>query len=274
MDKSNSKHPPLVYLKMNSVSLFDISLKNWTRTPLSCTLPVDDGSRYVWGELGLLCSGGASHSGWEELGTQVFLLTMDWEVLSLPNMQVGRGTHGLWYRGATSTLLTFGGLASSGENSDIYIGFSPTLASCEILAIEFAEYQQLSDMREARSYVALSQYGSVLYICGQGSYQLEVFDPDANSFLNISIELPEAEPSFLFVDNGHLVVLSQKYLVRYQRKEDDSLEQLSLTQHRDLSLSSNMQPVVDSVNARVLVVAFDSCYSIQVDGSESTLAYA
>lgn len=123
-------------------------------------------------------------------------------------------------------------------------------------------------MKEGKSYINPCEFHSVVYLCGQGSYLMEAFDPATCTFLDIKIALPDAELSLVFQENKQLVVLSGKYVTRWRSEKGNKMVQCYQALHSDIGVFCNMAPVVDEVNGLVYIVDMGVCYSVKVDGSE------
>jgi len=103
----------LAYVQATQIQLFSISNRVWTSAPLQYPIYANDGSRYIWTETSLFCSGGSSYLGEGKNGSsrrEAYLLYpgKDWTVLRIADMTKPRAYHGLWYQ--KGVLVVFGGL--------------------------------------------------------------------------------------------------------------------------------------------------------------------
>lgn len=105
---------PLVYVEKNIIKVFSFEEMSWSILPLTSVVEADRGSRYVWTDSALFCSGGSSSIGggdqWVGL-RKACLLTegKQWTVAPLPDMRVVRFGQGLWWLAARRSVLVFGG---------------------------------------------------------------------------------------------------------------------------------------------------------------------
>jgi len=105
---------PLVYVETNRIKVFSLEKMTWSLLPLTSTVETDRGSRYVWTDSALFCSGGNGSVGggdqWVGM-REAYLLTegKQWTVTRLPDMRVARFGQGLWWLAARRSVLTFGG---------------------------------------------------------------------------------------------------------------------------------------------------------------------
>jgi len=125
-------------------------------------------------------------------------------------------------------------------------------------------------MKAGRSYFSPCKFHRLVYLCGQGSYLIEAFDPSNNLFLDMEVTLPEAGLCLTFQEREELVVLSGKFLTRWRVGQDGELVQCYQALHPDVGVFCNMAPVVDQVNGLVYIADMGVCYSVKVDGSERT----
>lgn len=103
----------LAYVQATQIQLFSISNRVWTSVPLQFPIVANDGSRYIWTEAALFCSGGNSYLGEGKNGSsrrESYLLSpgKNWAVTRIADMTKPRAYHGLWYQ--KGVLVVFGGL--------------------------------------------------------------------------------------------------------------------------------------------------------------------
>ena len=100
---------PLVYVEPTSLKVYNLARNEWKRVAIEGSVThVDDGTRYVWTERGLSCSGGEKHAGFESPYT-AFILNQHWKVTDMSEMTRGRSCHGLWTD--TNRVFAFGGMS-------------------------------------------------------------------------------------------------------------------------------------------------------------------
>ena len=104
----------LASVKSDKIRLFSVPRMTWLAFPLASPISVDHGSRYVWVEEGLFCSGGRDYTGWNERESgrrEAYILSEaeEWGVRRLADMLEVRWYHGLWWLKGQQTVFVFGG---------------------------------------------------------------------------------------------------------------------------------------------------------------------
>lgn len=110
------------------------------------------------------------------------------------------------------------------------------------------------------------EYRHYIYLCGRLTTSIEAFDLQSRVFLALSPLLPEHDTACLvFLESDELVVMSEKYVTRYQAgPEGHHLTQTSEQQHGSINTYSNMPPVV--VSGMVYYVDAGEVYRTYVHG--------
>ena len=140
-----------------------------------------------------------------------------------------------------------------------------------MLDMKTGAWSSLPCMQEARAELHPCAFRGLLYLCGKGSALIETFDPEAWVFRPFSFTLPEKYSACItVVDCCHLLVISEHY-ASWWAEETGLLTKVSLLQHEKRVVTCTMTPVLDQVNDLVYFANEEACFSIKLDGSETSL---
>ena len=239
---------PLVHIDWTGVAVFSFTSSSWTRSLLSTPLPLDWGSRWIWLETQLFCSGGMEDSE----SRKAYLIGRNWKVKQIANMLQARCYHGLWWDKTKTAVLVFGGYLRSDN---------VTVESMETEVWQDTVWQALPAMSSGRAGFNPCYFHFCLYLCGSGS--IEAFDLLTRTFLSLQMRLPDLSTCVTFIENSELVVVSETHMSRW-RVVDTELVCISERTYEDFYLTCNMPPVVDAVNGVVYVLEEGHCSAIQL----------
>ena len=93
-----------------NMKFYDMPSDRWVTFPLSSGVFVDSGTRYIWVDKELFCSGGIG-SG-DRGRSDAYLLSSagnQWQVTNLPSMMRVRWYHAMWWSAQLSIVHVFGG---------------------------------------------------------------------------------------------------------------------------------------------------------------------
>jgi len=112
----------LAYIEAQELQLYEVSTNCWHSAPLSSATAVDEGSMYVWTAKDLLCSGGSPYTGLgsSEKGSKCaysLACSENWSISRLPDMQVPRYFHGLYWFPPHNSVLVFSGKRHTGRSN-------------------------------------------------------------------------------------------------------------------------------------------------------------
>jgi len=104
------------------------------------------------------------------------------------------------------------------------------------MKVEEKTWRGAPDMREARYCFNPCLINSKVWLCGYGTMNIELFDPETNEFLpSPSAQLPESHFCCTVEHEGCLLVVSYSYITRYKiegnglTKMEERREQVSRT---------------------------------------------
>jgi len=280
----------LISVETHQVKIFSLQEKVWKCSPLQPAIAVYEGSRYVWVQGALFCSGGSRHTGYGRDGKcrrEALLLRGGevWKVQTVADLRVPRFAHALWWLASSRYILVFGGNSHTGTSNfhsadctshaasrTFYAGcnWHLDLKECEQLKLPSESWWaslwqpnwlEMSQMRDARSGFNPCEFHNFIYLCGAGSDCIEAFDPIESRFLLVQVRLPEEySRCLLYTQNEELVVMSEKYVTRYRAEEGHQLEKTEVKRHQSWSVLGNMAPVVRE--SLLYVVLVGKCYEI------------
>lgn len=121
-------------------------------------------------------------------------------------------------------------------------------------------------MNQGRSLFNPCEFKGVVYLCGLGSDEIEAFCPKTCMFLLMDVRLPEDSACCVFVEAEELIILSVKYVTRWEVNEQHQLVLQKSSQHLGCNLRCNTSPTVDSVNS-IIYTSSSSCFCLSIDGS-------
>ena len=123
----------------------------------------------------------------------------------------------------------------------------------------------LPDMREARAYFNPCLFRGAIYLCGNGSKMMEVFDPETNAIKTLQMTLPESASCCLYVDNDMLVVHSKSYILKYAVRPDGQLAEPTTVRSRAIDKYQNSQPIVDQAKRVFFLINEGNCISFTME---------
>ena len=261
----------LVSLIVDEMHVFDLITGTRDSIPLLQPILVDETSMWAWMKATLFCSGG--NSSFE--GRNAYKVLQSGTVVRLPDMNIPRKRHGLWWDSRRYKMIVFGGTFYSGEPSASqstsfteYVGFK----DCEELSQQADLWEILPTMREARSDFTPCEYRDWVYLCGKGAASIEVFHPEACFFHLLQVQQPEAYSACVLVmKDKQLVLLSDSYVTRWTIGKDGEVSPGSQTQLRwQVVLTCNMPPVLHACAGLVYTSYVGKCFCTQLDGSQQT----
>lgn len=113
--------------------------------------------------------------------------------------------------------------------------------------------------------MSVCEYSHFLYLCGDGSERIAVYDVRTGEFGGVEARLPEESACCIVPENGELVVISGKYVSKWRVSEGGELVQVGKAKHEKWEVGSNSVPVL---SAGLIYLAWDGeCYSLKVDGT-------
>jgi hypothetical protein len=121
-------------------------------------------------------------------------------------------------------------------------------------------------MHAARSFFTPCEFNACLYLCGNGSDLIEAFDPITYVFTSLNTSLPENNKCCMFVEDGKLVIISEKYVTKWSLGQGFQLVKVATMRHKKWEVSCNMAPVVAA--EQVYLSDRGVCYSLKSDGLE------
>lgn len=241
----------LADLRQNSLRFLDARTQTRTpQVPLHCTLALSiDTSRWIILHNGkVLCCGGKSRKDWM---STAYLVSVNGAVERKPALLKGRAAPGLiqW----RDYVLLFGG-----ENCG-------PLIDCESLLLPQGRcWQVLPSMTGARHSFNPCLLYDIIYLCGYGSEWLEGFSPRENCYVPLNVHLPKFENCCLYVNRGHLVIISPALLFKYSPGPEGVSEEGRVA-GVPFSKAQNCQPVVDETSRRVFGLHGGKCWSFHMD---------
>jgi len=125
----------------------------------------------------------------------------------------------------------------------------------------------MPSMSETRSRVSVCECSHFLYLCGDGSERMEVYDVLTMEFSRVEALLPEESACCVVLEKGELVVISGKYVSRYRVGKGGQLQQVGKAKHQKWEVGSNCVPVLSATGLVYLSWA-GQCYSLKTDGTE------
>ena len=224
----------------------------------------------------LSSGGGMPSSYWNA----AYLLGNDGAVEQLPDMLIGRRSHGVIQ---VRHIYVFGG-------SSLYLGSAVhkksdmfqsdycrnyTAKKCEKIDLKCHNRTWLSlpDMREVRRILNPCLFNGYVYICGSGSLLVEAFSPQTEHFLSFQLQHSPEFDCDLYVHNNLLVINSRsKFISRFEAGEAGQLAQHSQVNKQCLPppplppfFWSSFQPVVDATKGLYYIPQFGKilCFNME-----------
>ena len=265
----------IVSVSKDKVRTFNPHRMMWDTRKLKSEIAVDAGSRYIWVESNLFCSGGNSYPGWgtdhSGLAATYLLSGSDWHVRQGADMLIPRSDHGLVWLPKQQSVLIFGGCCEP-DRTESLSADDPRkygeLRECEALNLHTNEQKRLPCMQEPRSRFNPCVFSGFIYLCGWGSDLIEVYDPYETRFYSLQPRLPEKfSPCCVFVAYTEMVVVSGQYVTRWQSAAHRDLTQVSIHPHTTLNLRCNLPPILSETQQVVYLSYNGFCYSLKTDGS-------
>ena len=94
---------------------------------------------------------------------------------------------------------------------------------------------------------------------------MEVFSPDRDILLPVTLPLPEVSGYCVYVDKDLLVLHSHQYLVTFKSGPNEQLRQLSRKQVLAVFKWQNSQPVVDRTRGVFYFVTNGKCVQVEME---------
>lgn len=179
----------LVQVTRTFLKFFNFQTSLWDpQVPLTTQIQAyGDSSWVVLDDGRIFCCGYAT----------AYIITRDGSVEQKDNMIEARYSHGLLH--ISNILYAFGGFN---------LGY---LKTCEKFQLLGKRWTLLPSMRESRAEFNPCMLFGIVYLCGEGSFIMEAFNPETETFLPLQVTLPEDFACCLYVHN-HLLVLLYLHL--------------------------------------------------------------
>ena len=127
-------------------------------------------------------------------------------------------------------------------------------------------WKALPDMKESKCGFNPCLFHEFVYLCGYKSDLVEAFAPQTESFMLLSIQLPESSYYCLYVHNNRLVVHSYNYITQFSAEQAGQLSKHSQVRCCVRTEKwGNCQPVLDLTRSLFFIFQEDTCYCFSME---------
>lgn len=130
-------------------------------------------------------------------------------------------------------------------------------------------------MREGKCCFNPCLFNGYVYVCGEGSHLVEVFSPQTDNFIFLSLQLPEAHSCCLFVHHNLLTVHSYLYISKFSAGQAGQLIQHSLVNSQEpADKYFNSQPMIDVARGLFFILQCGHILSFDIETGMKVLSFS
>lgn len=230
----------LAHVNKAFLRFFDFETSTWSpKVELGTTIVADLESRWVvLDHERVFCCGYG----------KAYIISRDGSVEQKAKMIEVRWGLGLLH--ANNAMYAFGGFESN---------------TCEQFKLPGDQWNLLPSMKEARGGFNPCMFLGIAYLSGHGSEIMEAFAPQTDTFLPLSIQLPQSSTCCLYVDNHLLVVHLKGFILKFAVGPDGQVVKQSEVASSPFGKVQNSHPIVNKARGLVYMISYGACVSFNME---------